>query len=68
MPGQPQPKTPRDPRIAGEVHVPTEDEAIALAVAMCEPGQAIEMHDPDCACIPCTCTPTVIVPGRRGAA
>lgn len=38
----------------------TEAEGIALALKMCPPGKAIELHAEFCECIPCTCIPRVI--------
>lgn len=40
---------------------PTADEWIAIALEMCPPGQAIEIHAAYCDVIPCGCIPRVIV-------
>jgi hypothetical protein len=38
-----------------------EVDVLALALQMCPPGEAIEIHEAHCECIPCTCVPRVIV-------
>lgn len=54
--------------LCGPVHavevreVETEEEAIALALAMCPDGESISLHEVDCAIDDgrCTCLPRVI--------
>lgn len=38
-----------------------EVDAVELALAMCPPGEAIEIHARHCECVPCSCIPRVIV-------
>lgn len=37
-----------------------EDEAIALALELCPPGESIEIHAAACDVFPCSCLPRVI--------
>lgn len=43
-----------------EIEVPDEVDAVELALAMCPPGMAIEIHAAACAIEPCTCLPRII--------
>jgi hypothetical protein len=70
MPGilQPRLDVPNDDD--SDIHVPTLDEAIALAIAMCPEGESITLHTPECAVTAehpewCDCDVKVITPGAR---
>jgi hypothetical protein len=56
--------------IARVLEVQTEDEGIALALAMCPPGETIELHEPECAIAVggCTCVPRLITAPAHGRA
>lgn len=51
---------------ATELEVPTEDEAIAMALEMCPDGGFIELHSSACD-LPetCVCVPRVLYKGAR---
>jgi hypothetical protein len=58
-------------RIVVEVHeVQTDDEGIALALAMCPPGHSVELHAMECTIDVgnCTCSPRVITAPPRASA
>lgn len=51
---------PPRPTTVEEIEVETEAEGITLALAMCPPGAAIELHAAFCDVLDCTCMPRVI--------
>lgn len=61
-----------DPRT---IHVPTLDEALALALAlsMCPPGESVSLHEANCLVTPehpdaCTCDARVYLPSPKADA
>lgn len=47
--------------IIEEIEVDEEVDALALALTLCPPGEAVEIHAKHCDVVACTCVPRVIV-------